>query len=335
MFGLSKRNLLARTLDVTGFGRALRAASVWRGVLALNYHRVGDASGSPFDHNLWSVSEADFEHQVATLAKQFDVIGVNDLDTALRDRRGRFVMLTFDDGYRDNYSVAYPILKSHGIPATFFIATGFIDQPKVPWWDEIAWMVRTSPRTSLAANRWIATAVEFDDPIRERAFGKLLKVHKKLRGDATSEYLEFLAEGLETGRCPQACANEMWMTWDMIREMRKNGMNFGGHTVDHPILANVSPEQQEREIGGCQQRLAAELGEPIIAFSYPDGKQLSFNEVTQAAVLKFGYRWAFTFLGGYNRPGQFDETAMTRTAMEVDIDLPTFRAKITLPQIFP
>ncbi len=331
---LSKRELAAHTLDVTGCGRLLRATSAWQGLLTLNYHRIGDASQSPFDRNLWSATEEDFDQQVAFLAKNFDVVGLNDLDEVLRRRRGRFVLITFDDGYQDNYSAAIPILKSHNVPATFFIATGFIDRPRAPWWDELAWMIRTTEKKSLQSSRWLTSPIEFDEPNRERAFGKLLAIYKGLGPESTDDYLDDLANTLNTGRCPSSAAADMWMTWDMIRELRDHGMSIGGHTVNHPILANLPSDQQDWEIGECRRRLSAELRQTITSFSYPNGTRSSFNEFTRTALKQFGYRHAFTFLGGYARPGFDDAFALPRTAVETDITLSHFRAKVTLPQIF-
>ena len=86
----------------------------------------------------------DFDAQVGFLARNFDVVGPADTGTARR--RGRQVLITFDDGYRDNHAAALPILRAHGATATFFLATGFLDRSRLAWWDEVAWMVRTSAR---------------------------------------------------------------------------------------------------------------------------------------------------------------------------------------------
>ncbi len=331
---LSKRNLLAHTLDMSGCGRALRSVHAWEGVLILNYHRIGDARHSLFDRNLWSATAEDFERQIAQISQRFDVIGLPDFERALADPHGRYVMVTFDDGYRDNYSLAYPILKRHGVPATFFLTTGFIDAPQVPWWDEIAWMVRTSRLTALDASRWTSSPVSFDEPDREAAIGRLLAVYKGLAGEQTEEYLEFLAEALQSERCPNQIANELWMTWDMIREMQSNGMTFGGHTVTHPVLSNLPSQQQDWEIGECKRRLIEELGEPIEAFSYPVGGRASFNTFTRASLARHGYRWGFSYIGGHCRPGHRDPFSINRAAVELDIDPALFRAITTLPQFF-
>ena len=330
----SKRGLLAKALDVTGCGRMLRAAVPWNGVLILNYHRIGNRHTSLLDRNLWSATGEDFDAQIGMLAKNFDVVGLDDLDLVFRAGSGRFVMITFDDGYLDNYTNAYPILKSHGVTSTFFITTGFLDIPKVPWWDEIAWIVRSSPLDALDVNPWTMTPVLFDEPHREMAINRLLSIYKTLPGSATEDFVCFLAERLKSGRIPNRVAKELWMTWDMIREMKQNGMTFGGHTVTHPVLANLTAEEQDYEVGECRRRMVEELGEPLDAFSYPVGGPKSFNSDTRASLIRHGFRWGFTYLGGYCQYDQDDRLAIRRTAIETDIDLPIFRAITTLPQVF-
>ncbi len=331
--GLSKRTLVAQALDTTGCGALLRKTGGWRGLLVLNYHRIGDCQHSLFDHNLWSATTEEFDRQVKSAVRDFDVISLDDLDDVLKRPRGRFVLFTFDDGYLDNYTDAYAVLKAHRAPATFFVTTGFLDRPQVPWWDEIAWMVRASPLRKIPANDWIQTPIVFDEPDRERTIRLLLDAYKRLDGEGTTPYLIFLADILKSGRIDQRVAQELWMTWPMLREMRQAGMSFGGHTVSHPILANISPEEQDFEIGECKRRLVAELGEPIDAFSYPVGGQASFNLHTRAALEKHGFRWAFTYLGGVVDHAA-DSYSMPRAAIELDVDQPMFRAVLTLPQWF-
>lgn len=329
---LSKRSLAARTLDWTGCGSMLRRLPTWHGVLILNYHRIGQADESDFDRNLWSATPGDFAAQLAVLRRHFDVIGLCDLDRRLNDPRGRSVMITFDDGYRDNYTHAFAALRQAGLTATFFVTTGFLDQHRVPWWDEIAWMVRRTSLRMLSAGDWVPEPLALDHA--EAAISRLLQIYKTLKGSETSNYLAYLAEALQTGRCPTDEADKLWMTWDMLREMRAAGMTVGGHTVSHPVLSRISPGEQDYEVGECRRRLVAELGEPIDAFSYPVGGGRSFNQTTMDAVARHGYRWGFTYLGGYLQPGRYERFALRRTAIETDIDLSVFRAMTTLPQFF-
>lgn len=330
----SKREWLARTLMSSGCGRMLRSAFGWRGLLILNYHRVGEPGHSDLDRALWSATVEGFEQQVRDVSRDFDVVGLDDLDDVLKKRHGRYVLITFDDGYLDNYTEAFPILKSHNAKATFFLTTGFLDVPRVPWWDEIAWMVRHSPREEVPCNRWTGAPIPFRDPGRNAAINGLLHTYKRLVGDQTEDFIEELSLLLHSGRCPRQVAHELWMTWPMIREMRQAGMDIGGHTVNHPILANLSPEQQDYEVGECRRRIDDELGERITAFSYPVGGHASFDEHTRAALERHGFRWAFTYLGGYVRTGRHDRLSLPRAAIETDVSQPLFQGILTLPQLF-
>src|SRR5690606_9159232 len=135
---MGKKELAARALATPGIRRLLAAALPGNGVLVLNYHRVGDSSRSRYDRALWSATAEGFDAQVAFLKAECDVIALDDIDDALQRRRGRHVAITFDDGYLDNHDIAFPVLRHHGVPAAFFIATGFIDRRLLPWWDAIA-----------------------------------------------------------------------------------------------------------------------------------------------------------------------------------------------------
>ena len=335
-----KRQLLMDALEVTGGNRLLRLSNPWTGLLVLNYHRIGTADGSLFDWDLWSASENAFEQQVKFLKQNFDLIGIDDLPHVYRrqvmsqGRNERFVMITFDDGYRDNYELAYPILKRHNATATFFLATGFLDQPRVPWWDEIAWVVQMSHQNGIPENDWTSDAVEFDEPSRKNAITRLLRVYKAMPGDENEAYLGFLADATGSGRCPIEQANDLWMNWDMVAEMRNGGMCFGAHTVNHPVLSSLSADEQEIEIYESKLRIEHELSEEVTSLSYPVGSQDAFNTTTREILAKHGIRWAFTFHGGYSRFNELDALAIPRIAIESYVNKAAFRSTVVLPQVF-
>ena len=304
----------------------------WTGVVGLNYHRIGDGRKSIFDRGLWSATEEDFERQVRYLKANFDVISPRDVAYVVRVKRGRHVLITFDDGYLDNYTAAFPILRSHGARATFFVATGFIDEPRLPWWDEIAWMVRASKKTSLTLPAFLAEPVAFDEPDRERAVRALLRAYKELPGDRTFAYLEAVSEVTGTGRPPAgAVSGRLWMTWDMLREMHAAGMTIGGHTIHHPVLSRLTREEQYEEIGGCCARIAAELKAPVRAFAYPVGGRDAFNLDTRACLRHAGVRTAFSYYGGFRKLSDWDDYDINRIAIEQDMSFEQFRASVMFP----
>lgn len=311
-----------RALAVTAVERLPRrprtALSRWSGVLVLNYHRVGDAQASDADRSLWSATAEAFDLQLATLAHHADVIGPADLPDALAGR-GRSVMLTFDDGYRDNFEIAYPLLRAHGLTATFFLTTGFLDRPRPAWWDELAWMVRHGTQPPVDAEPVIRALTEH---------------YKTLPDDETAALLDRVAEETGAGRQPPESAREEWMTWDMARALRDGGMTLGGHTVDHPVLARLSAVDQRRQIDGCAKRLQAELGQPMRWFAYPVGARDTFTDETARILRQRGTRAAFSFYGGYRRSGPWDAMDVPRAEIGPRCDARMLRAMLSFPQLF-
>lgn len=299
----------------------------------LNYHRIGDGRRTLFDRGLYSATAEDFDAHVRWLKSSFDIIAPRDIEHVVRSKRGRHVIVTFDDGYVDNHAHAFPILRSHGAVATFFIATGFIDEPRLPWWDQIAWMVRTSARSDVEMPGFFEGRVVFDDPERERAVRALLRVYKSLPDDRTAEFLDAAAAATGAGRPPEDVIDlrTVWMTWDMIREMHAGGMTIGGHTVHHPVLARLSRDEQAKEIATCGRRLEEELGVPMTTFSYPVGTPDAFNAASRDCLRERGVLSAFSYYGGMSRLRAWDSYDVRRIAVEQDTSWDELRANVMFP----
>ena len=329
-----KKAIASHLLCRSGLRRLLHRTVRWSGVLVLNYHRIGDALGSPFDRGLWSASAEAFAEQVRFCKAQLDIIDPADLPRVLAAGRGRHAMITFDDGYRDNYQTALPILRGEGVTATFFVATGFIDAPSLPWWDEIAWMARTSRCDALQLPAWFDAPIRFDEPEREAAVRRLLRRYKEMPAQDTAAYLDAVADAAGTGRADPRSGEALWMTWDMLREMQAAGMTIGGHTVNHPVLSRMSAQGQRHEILECGRRLAAELGTPMRCFSYPVGNPGAFDQTTRDCLREAGVEHAFSYYGGYARYDRWDACDIPRVAVETELDTDWFRSLVTLPQLF-
>ena len=122
-------------------------------LIVLNYHRIGTASTEPFDSGVFSVTPEQLAAHADFLKSHYNVL---DLEGAIRATvsgqwpRRSSVLITFDDGYRDNYDVAFPILAARGLPATFFLVSTFVGSSELPWWDSIAYIVKNSKRLQFA-----------------------------------------------------------------------------------------------------------------------------------------------------------------------------------------
>lgn len=332
---LSKADLAARALRMSGGAALLRRLPAWRGLLVLNYHRIGDPDATPYDRDLFSADHHAFAEQIAHLARACDVVSPEDIGAIRRHRYGRYVLVTFDDGYRDNYELAYPVLRSYGVPATFFVCTGFIDRPHLAWWDEISWMIRTTEVSALPAGEWFPAEIPLTDN-RHVAVRAALARYKELPGARTGEYLDHLRATTGRFHADRDIAS-LWMTWGMVREMRAGGMTIGAHTVSHQLLGRLPVVEQEREIAKSRERILAETGTSPIAFAYPVGSRTAFTSATKALLAANGFRYGFSFYGGVqplSRADRFDPFDIRRVHVGHFIRQPVFEAMTALPTVF-
>lgn len=179
----------------------------------------------------------------------------------------RAACITFDDGYADNHHVALPILQRHGLTATFFIATGFLDGGRM-WNDTIIESIRGSrvpvlDLSSLGLGRHALRSI--DD--RRAAIAALIDQIKYLPAQERITMTEQIAH-LARVQLP----HDLMMTSDEVKAMRRAGMQIGAHTLSHPILARLTDEQVRQEIQGSKSFLEQLLNERVGLFAYPNGK---------------------------------------------------------------
>ncbi len=327
-----KLRRLASLLERSRLRPLLSACMPARGIVGLNYHRIGDGSHSDLDRGLWSASEEGFDQQLAWLKLNSEVISPADIDMARKDSRNRHVLITFDDGYQDNFDLAFSALRRHGLPATFFIATGFIDDPRLPWWDEIASQIRCTDLDTIDLPEWLPEPMPLIVGQRESVIRTLLRKFKSLPGDGSDRFMADLRDATQTS-ATSLHQDDLWMSWDMIREMDAAGMTIGGHTVNHVVLSMASPEDQWEEISTCAARIEAEVGKRMEYFAYPVGNRNSFNSDSIDCLRKLGVRYAFSYYGGFAE-ADADRYDMPRVAIEPYVDQNWFRAIVQLPRIF-
>jgi peptidoglycan/xylan/chitin deacetylase (PgdA/CDA1 family) len=209
--------------------------------------------------------------------------------------------ITFDDGYQDNYWNALPILQRYGLPATIFLTTGSLDSRRPLWFEKLALAFK---KTSLQS-----IDVEIDIPRRlwTRTIAERLQsnneLYQVLRGLPDEERRSHLAEILRRlGSIDDRERDDKMLTWDQVRAMRKTRIDFGGHTVTHPFVSRLPPEQGYWEISECKRRIEDELQDPIQYFAYPSGKDHDLAEWNKKLVQKAGYDAALSTKWGVNGP---------------------------------
>jgi peptidoglycan/xylan/chitin deacetylase (PgdA/CDA1 family) len=305
----------------------------WQGAIVLSYHRIGDAAQSDLNRSLWTPASR-LDAHLRFLRQWFDIVSPDQLRPELLSRFGRRVVVTFDDGYRDLYEAAYPVLEANGVRATMFLCAGFLDRAATAWWDEIAWMVRHRTVDVLRAGPWSAQPIATASETLEHVIDRITRAYWTCEASATDAFLEALATATGAGRRPPAQAADDWITWEMAREMRTAGHLIGAHTVTHPVLARMAPAAQKQEIEGSLERLEARLGERPRLFAYPVGGAEAFTEETKRALIDAGIELAFSNYGGRVTRKTFSPLDVRRTSAETLRTPELLSSMLALPAVF-
>jgi peptidoglycan/xylan/chitin deacetylase (PgdA/CDA1 family) len=325
-----KRELLARMCSRTGLTRALETLPQRRALTILNYHRIGNADETPFDSGVFSATADQFDAQITYLKRRFRMATLEDVFAMVDGNtpRGTSVLITFDDGYLDNYTLAFPMLRAHGVQAVFFLPTAFIGTGKLPWWDVIAYVIKRSLKRRIRLE--YPEPASFDLAVHGGK-GVSMEILRLSTQPAVKDPERFLLE-LET-ECevarPEAEAERCFLNWDEAREMQQHGMAFGSHTHSHEILTKLSAERQREEVRYSREILERELNQRVETLAYPVGLQHCFSSDTVRALEETGYRAAFSYYGGSNQVGRIRPFDIRRYGV-ADASFARFRLQTSL-----
>ncbi len=269
------------------------------GTLVLLYHRVAQLDHDPYG---LAVHPDRFAQQCRILRKRGDVV-------PLRDANGgrRQVAITFDDGYADNRE-ASEVLSDAGLPATFFITAGRLEQRSEVWWDRLEQMFFECAPAPDHLELDVGGQRFWGDIRSSMARARVhLALYWRLRPLHPAGIESTLTE-IETQLGVQAISREThrWMDVEELRALSmKPGMEVGAHTLTHPLLATLPADEQRREIEGSRIHLERLLETPVNLFSYPYGGHDAFNAATTQLVRESGYTLACTGTGGLAHPADY------------------------------
>jgi peptidoglycan/xylan/chitin deacetylase (PgdA/CDA1 family) len=296
---LKPKNLIKYCLYYSGMDRVLKgkkAQTLW----ILRYHSVSDYHKDQNFRYLTpsiAVSPAVFETHIAFLSRNYRIISLADIAAWISGTTSlprQAVAITFDDGYRDNYRYAYPILKKYGATATFYVVTDAIGNAEPLWTAEVRDIVYRASQKHITLDSIGSKRIDVSDERAKKqsiqSIGRIMRsADKKTRSKIVREMREKLTSG-ENGFLYQ-----VMMSWDELREMKRGGMCIGSHTMSHPLLPEISPEEASIEIAGSKAKIEEELNAPVAHFSYPNpGESTHVNEAVKTLVRQAGYLTART-----------------------------------------
>jgi peptidoglycan/xylan/chitin deacetylase (PgdA/CDA1 family) len=286
-----------------------------RHALILTYHR-------------FSVDERDDDgktparalaEQLEYLTAHYDVVPLSQIVERITAREplpSGLAAVTIDDGYRDAYEVAYPLLRRYGVPASLYVVTEFADRRAWLWTDKARFLAQQAPRQTLTTKIGASDLrLELNEATSRRdASERVNSVIKRLPDELKEEAIERLSREMGVAIPPTPPDEFSSVTWDQAREMDANGVEIGSHTMTHPILTNIGDERLRRELRDSKSRLEEVLGRQVDQFCYPNGDN---DERVQSEVARAGYRAAVTVVNGMNQRGD-DPLTLRRVHTERD-----------------
>jgi peptidoglycan/xylan/chitin deacetylase (PgdA/CDA1 family) len=310
MSGSSKRfakRLLAQGLALTGcWGLALRT---WarRGTTAiLTYHRIVDKWKPTLDYSQpgMVVTVPTFERQLSFLQQHFEIVPLGallDEETPRRPARRPRCVITFDDGWRDNYDLAFPVLRRHGIPATIFLTTDFIETERAFWHTELIYLLlhgdlRRFLRDETALTTYPRTVRESltrcAGQIRAPCFDDVDEVIETVKATCDEEVIRELIETLTPAaglRRPFFPERRFFLDWDQVREMGHNGFEIGSHGCTHRIMTRLSSVDADEELRRSKAEIERRMGRDVRHFAFPNEDT---NDTLVEHAARAGYRTA-------------------------------------------
>jgi peptidoglycan/xylan/chitin deacetylase (PgdA/CDA1 family) len=330
---------LAQVLYRTGVLHAWTRLVHRRKVIVLTYHRVlpEEVLEETWSHPGIIVTRKTFDRHLRMLTRLFNVMSPSDFVTHMETGtpfRGPACLVTFDDGWRDTFTEAGPLLKQYGVPAVVFLPVDFIGTDGMFWQEQLgrsmyeAWercrqdgAFRARLEAVLPAS--LAAALSADaSHVRELIKSRVneLKSQPSIDPRALGRALR-----AELGADRQASI-DAFMDWNDVRAMAAAGTTFGGHSTTHRIMTTLSQDEILHEVQTCRDAIERELGDRALTFSYPNG---DFNDHASRTVRDAGFRVSFS-----TRPGvvsaEDDRFAIRRVNVHEDAtrSLPLFLAKI-------
>ena len=289
----------------------------------LTYHRINDED----DSFLPSMKIKTFSDQINYISSKFNILSLEDIVKGMKkkDIPDNSIVITFDDGYKDNYLNAFPILKELSIPATIFLATEAIGTQNILWHDRVFAAFKDTKMNYLdgsGINHQKYSLMTQEEKMYARS--EILKFLKYIDNEERDLYIDRLIKILEINEKKENL--NLMMTWEDVRSMYEDGISFGAHTVTHTILSNLTIEKMREEILTSKKVVEENLQTVVKTFAYPNGTRADFNETTKDLLRESGYSCAVTTIFGTNSLDQ--DCFELRRGMPWEEDIRTFGLKL-------
>jgi peptidoglycan/xylan/chitin deacetylase (PgdA/CDA1 family) len=328
----SKRKIVANALTLSGIFSLSRLFSGPR-LAVFNFHRILGRTQTThaFDDTLYESDEVTFRNELRWMKEQADPISEDDLISFVRKKTPlpkRSFLVTFDDGYRDNYERALPILEELKIPSIFFIPTQSINDRELGWWDQVYWILKNTKKPEFSFRNDTFKLTESVHDLAKILNSKI----KTLGAKETENFITELQDICEVQPPSYETSDAQLMSWEQIKSAQQRGVAIGSHTHTHRVLSRLDLASQKSEMQVSKKILETQLGKPVRSIAYPVGGHGHFTQETMNLAEECGYDVGFSFRDGVNRIGSLNRFNIQRVGNQLGRS--TYAGVIDLPWLF-
>ncbi len=287
---LIARKVVFPTFYYTNIASFLSKSAPYRRMI-LYYHGVSNVpaqrySGRPF-------SSAIFEKHLQYISKNFSVVPLTDMFNNYREGivpKRPTIAITFDDGYENNYNVAYPLLKKYGVPATFFVSAFSFDHPDAALWNDLIHFAYQAATNDIITDHYrFKKDYKHDFYDSEKSLSIQMFI-KNLKFNERNDFLEKIKQEFNLDEVLKNTDPSEWrlMNKEQVKELSGSGLiEIGSHGYSHVNLANIEEDFAEKEIIESKNLIEETIARPVISFSFPDG---NYNEKIKEICIRAGYQ---------------------------------------------
>lgn len=286
--------------------------------IVLVYHRVLDTTNGSGEFSLPGVivSIDSFRKQIKYLSKNYRTVSLEQLVTMVKKgaKLQNLAVVTFDDGWKDNYTNAYPVLLQYGVPATVFLVTDYIGTTRWFWPEKITYLLMKTRNVRIRVSESVGKLLNTDSkhlPVALilKNIDVLIERLKYLSSGRRGAIIRHLEEQIDEP-LSELESKEALLGWNEVKEMANNGISFGSHTQTHPIVTREPIQTVRKEIVNSKMEIEKHLKRSCTAFAYPNG---DWNESVRKVVVESDYDCA---------------CSLSRTRLSSGIDLYSLRRRV-------
>jgi peptidoglycan/xylan/chitin deacetylase (PgdA/CDA1 family) len=302
-------------------------------LIVFNYHRIREhhQDSTQFHDEVFGPTLAEFIEQITWLRQHTRIINETELLEMLASGRpfaNRCSMITFDDGYRDNFTLAFPVLERYEVAATFTIPSEIITSRRLGWWDIISYFVKNTSKKTIELDGTLYSFMASRQAVMNSIISRIAREPYAF----TRGLLDRLSAACEVDFPSREAQSAELMTWEEVRRVSRSVVSIGSQTHTHPVLATMDRGDQMCELATSKSVLEREIGKPVSSIAYPVGGYTHFTSETKEVARLCGYSIGYSFATGVNTVSKLDRFDIKRVSSPVTAAF--LAAKASYPAFF-